>query len=159
MQVPLCCNYLHESIWFFEPITPNNSLAMQSQGKNKQTFALTSYFGTMLMQTEEHYCCLSIYFSEEMYLQQDLFSFACTNDIKIAMKQFQKYIPGGIFDFPDFRISFSLQELRVFLEAEGALNGSLEWQQLQPMQGSFIDSATRLPKQLIGILRPLHFIS
>lgn len=43
-----------------------------------------------------------------------------------------------------------LQELRLFLEIEGHLGSSIEWQQLQPLQGSFLDSATRLPKQLIG---------
>ena len=43
-----------------------------------------------------------------------------------------------------------LQELRVFLEAEGALGLSMDWQQLHPMQGSFLDGAVRLPKQLIG---------
>lgn len=43
-----------------------------------------------------------------------------------------------------------MQELQVFLEAEGALCNSLDWQGLQPLQGSFFDGATRLPKQLLG---------
>ena len=38
----------------------------------------------------------------------------------------------------------------MFLEAEGALGLSMDWQQLHPMQGSFLDGAVRLPKQLIG---------
>lgn len=43
-----------------------------------------------------------------------------------------------------------LQELQTFLEAEGPLSNSLDWQNLQPLQGSFLDGASRLPKQLLG---------
>lgn len=45
----------------------------------------------------------------------------------------------------------------MFLESEGPLNASLEWQQLQPLQGSFLDGAVRLPKQLIGARTPSPF--
>ena len=44
-----------------------------------------------------------------------------------------------------------IQELQTFLEADGALSSSLDWQSLQPLQGSFLDGATRLPKQLLGM--------
>ena len=42
------------------------------------------------------------------------------------------------------------QELRVFLEAEGALAASYAWQQLQPMASSILEGVARLPKQLLG---------
>ena len=44
------------------------------------------------------------------------------------------------------------QELQLFLESEGPLGTSMDWQRLQPLQGSFLDGATRLPKQLLGEL-------
>ena len=44
-----------------------------------------------------------------------------------------------------------MQELQTFLEADGSLSNSLDWQSLQPLQGSFLDGATRLPKQLLGM--------
>ena len=43
-----------------------------------------------------------------------------------------------------------LQELRVFLEAEGSLGDSLQWQQLQPVRGGLLEGISRLPRQLIG---------
>lgn len=43
-----------------------------------------------------------------------------------------------------------VQELQTFLTAEGPLSNSLDWQGLQPLQGSFLDGASRLPKQLLG---------
>ncbi|KAK9805542.1 hypothetical protein WJX72_004051 [[Myrmecia] bisecta] len=42
------------------------------------------------------------------------------------------------------------QELRVFLEEDGALSGSQQWAALQPMHGSFLEGVARLPKQLFG---------
>ncbi|KAK9835396.1 hypothetical protein WJX81_006991 [Elliptochloris bilobata] len=42
------------------------------------------------------------------------------------------------------------QELRVFLEAEGALAASYAWQQLQPLGSSLLEGVARLPKQLLG---------
>jgi hypothetical protein len=44
----------------------------------------------------------------------------------------------------------AVQELRVFLEAEGSLAGNFHWQQLQPMQGTLLEGISRLPRQLIG---------
>lgn len=41
-------------------------------------------------------------------------------------------------------------ELHVFLEAEGPLGATLQWQQLQPMHGSILEGVARLPKQLFG---------
>lgn len=52
-----------------------------------------------------------------------------------------------LLGFPD---TANVQELRAFLEAEGPLGGSMEWQQLQPMQSTALDSLARLPKQIIG---------
>ena len=46
------------------------------------------------------------------------------------------------------------QELRVFLEAEGALAASYAWQQLQPMASSILEGVARLPKQLLGAHPP-----
>lgn len=43
-----------------------------------------------------------------------------------------------------------LQELQTFLEADGVLSNSLDWQNLQPIQSTFLEGATRLPKQLLG---------
>ena len=43
-----------------------------------------------------------------------------------------------------------MQELRVFLEADGVLALAPEWQQLQPASGNLLDGVTRLPKQLFG---------
>ena len=48
-----------------------------------------------------------------------------------------------------------VQELRVFLEAEGALAASCAWQQLQPMASSILEGVARLPKQLLGARPPL----
>ena len=42
------------------------------------------------------------------------------------------------------------QELRVFLETEGALAASYQWQQLQPLSASLLEGVARLPKQLLG---------
>ena len=43
------------------------------------------------------------------------------------------------------------QELQKFLETEGPLGSSAEWQALHPAnRGGFLDSAVRLPKQLLG---------
>ncbi|KAL4859717.1 5'-3' exoribonuclease 2 [Chlorella vulgaris] len=42
------------------------------------------------------------------------------------------------------------EELRVFLEAEGSLGSSFQWQQLQPARGTLIEGISRLPRQLIG---------
>jgi hypothetical protein len=47
-------------------------------------------------------------------------------------------------------VSFSLQELRAFLEIEGALADSYQWRQLYPMQGTLLEGIARLPKQLLG---------
>ena len=44
----------------------------------------------------------------------------------------------------------AVQELRVFLEAEGSLAGNFHWQQLQPMRGTLLEGISRLPRQLIG---------
>lgn len=38
----------------------------------------------------------------------------------------------------------------MFLEAEGSLASSLEWQQLQPARGTLVEGIARLPRQLIG---------
>ena len=43
-----------------------------------------------------------------------------------------------------------MQELRAFLEVEGALADSYQWRQLQPLQGSVLEGIARLPKQLLG---------
>lgn len=43
------------------------------------------------------------------------------------------------------------QELRVFLEAEGSLAASPQWQQLQPARGTLVEGIARLPRQLIGV--------
>jgi hypothetical protein len=43
-----------------------------------------------------------------------------------------------------------LQELKAFLEIEGALGDSYQWRQLHPMQGSVLEGIARLPKQLLG---------
>lgn len=45
------------------------------------------------------------------------------------------------------------EELRVFLEAEGSLGSSFQWQQLQPARGTLIEGISRLPRQLIGATR------
>ncbi|GAB4824150.1 hypothetical protein N2152v2_011196 [Parachlorella kessleri] len=42
------------------------------------------------------------------------------------------------------------EALKVFLEAEGPLNASYAWQQLQPLKGSLLEGVARLPRQLIG---------
>ena len=47
-----------------------------------------------------------------------------------------------------------MQELHVFLEAEGPLGATLQWQQLQPMHGSILEGVARLPKQLFGMCLP-----
>ena len=49
-----------------------------------------------------------------------------------------------------------MQELHVFLEAEAPLGSNLQWQQLQPMQGSILEGMARLPKQLFGMLATLQ---
>jgi hypothetical protein len=43
-----------------------------------------------------------------------------------------------------------VQELKVFLEAEGSLEKHFGWQQLQPVRGSLLEGIGRLPRQLIG---------
>ena len=47
-----------------------------------------------------------------------------------------------------------MQELRVFLEADGVLALAPEWRQLQPASGNLLDGVTRLPKQLFGAHSP-----
>lgn len=42
------------------------------------------------------------------------------------------------------------EELRTFLETEGSLQGSMPWQQLQPVRGTLLEGIGRLPRQLIG---------
>ncbi|EIE22906.1 hypothetical protein COCSUDRAFT_66447 [Coccomyxa subellipsoidea C-169] len=42
------------------------------------------------------------------------------------------------------------EELKAFLEIEGALADSYQWRQLHPMQGSVLEGIARLPKQLLG---------
>ena len=38
----------------------------------------------------------------------------------------------------------------MFLETEGALAASYQWQQLQPLSASLLEGVARLPKQLLG---------
>ena len=38
----------------------------------------------------------------------------------------------------------------MFLETEGALAASYQWQQLQPLSSSLLEGVARLPKQLLG---------
>lgn len=45
-----------------------------------------------------------------------------------------------------------VQVLHVFLEADAPLGSNLQWQQLQPLQGSLLEGVARLPKQLFGEL-------
>ncbi len=47
-------------------------------------------------------------------------------------------------------VCIASQELKAFLEIEGALADSYQWRQLHPMQGSVLEGIARLPKQLLG---------
>lgn len=38
----------------------------------------------------------------------------------------------------------------MFLETDGALAASYQWQQLQPLSSSLLEGVARLPKQLLG---------
>lgn len=42
------------------------------------------------------------------------------------------------------------QELRIFLQAEGQLSSSYQWQQLAPAHLSTLEGLARLPKQVFG---------
>ena len=41
----------------------------------------------------------------------------------------------------------------MFLSAEAPLGSDIEWQGLQPMHSSMLENVSRLPKQLLGVLR------
>lgn len=51
-----------------------------------------------------------------------------------------------------------LQELQLFLEKEGQLDGDPEWAHLQPATAGVLDGLHRLPRQLLGALSALMYL-